>query len=119
MTEEELYKLLNQGLNRYKLRRKLEEQRKIHGAVADKLMSTRGLEITSNTPGDMSKFKDLIQRLIIAQYTKQDVNAAKGRECPVCNKVETEGMVRVKDTEMCFGCTAEAVREISGLQRPT
>jgi hypothetical protein len=119
MTEEELYKLLNQGLNRYKLRRKLEEQRKIHGAVADKLMSTRGLEITSNTPGDMSKFKDLLQRLIVAQYTKQDVNATKGRECPVCNKIDTEGMVRVKDTEMCFGCTAEAVREISGLQRPT
>ncbi len=118
MTEEELYKLLNQGLNRYKLRRKLEEQRKIHGAVADKLMSTRGLEITSNTPGDMSKFKELIQRLIVAQYTIQNAKAGKGRECPVCNKVETEGMVRVKDTEMCFGCTAEAVREISGLQKP-
>jgi hypothetical protein len=119
MTEEELYKLLNQGLNRYKLRRKLEEQRKIHGVVADKLMSTRGLEITSNTPGDMSKFKELIQRLIVAQYTIQNAKAGKSRECPICNKVDTEGMVRVKDTEMCFGCTAEAVREIAGLQKPT
>jgi hypothetical protein len=118
MTEEELYKLLNQGLNRYKLRRKLEQQRKTHGAVADKLMSTRGLEIASNTPGDMSKFKELLQRLVIAQYTKQDVTAGKVRECPVCTNVNTEGMVRVKDTEMCYGCTAEAVREIAGLQKP-
>ncbi len=116
MTEEELYKLLNQGLNRYKLRRKLENQRKIHGEVADKLMSTRGLEISSNTPGDMSKFKELLQRLVVSQYTKQ--TAGKTRECPVCNQVDTQGLVRVKDTEMCFGCTAAAVREIAGIPKP-
>ena len=108
MSEDELYKILTQGLNRYKIKKDLEDQRKLHGQVADKLMRTRGLEIGWNSPDDMGKFKDLVKRLVIAQYT---VSGEK-KDCPVCKLPDTSDFVQMKDLELCYGCLEDVVREL-------
>jgi hypothetical protein len=108
MSEEDLYKLINKGFNRYKLKTDLEKQRQLHGQVADKLMSTKGLEINWNAPGDLKTFKDLIQRYIIAKYTVQTPK----RDCPVCKLPEQEGYVKMENLEMCYGCLEDVVREL-------
>jgi len=108
MSEEDLYKMINRGLNRYKLKTDLEKQRKLHGQVADKLMSTRGLEINWNAPGDLKTFKDLVQRYVIARYSVQTPK----RDCPVCKLPEQEGYVKMENLEMCYGCLEDVVREL-------
>ena len=113
MSEDELYKLISQGLNRYKIKKDLEEQRKLHGEVADKLMRTRGLEIGWGNPDDMSKFKELVKNLVVAQYT---VKGPK-RDCPVCKLPDTADFVKLKDLELCYGCMEDAVRELIGKKK--
>uniref|UniRef100_A0A6C0E792 Uncharacterized protein n=1 Tax=viral metagenome TaxID=1070528 RepID=A0A6C0E792_9ZZZZ len=108
MSEEDLYKMINRGLNRYKLKTDLEKQRKLHGQVADKLMSTKGLEINWNAPQDLKTFKDLIQRYIIAKFSVQTPK----RDCPVCKLPEQEGYVKMENLEMCYGCLEDVVREL-------
>ena len=113
MSEDELYKILTQGLNRYKIKKDLEDQRKLHGDVADKLMRTRGLEIGWNAPDDMGKFKDLVKRLVVAQYT---VSGQK-KDCPVCKLPDTSDFVQMKDLELCYGCLEDVVRELIGKKK--
>jgi hypothetical protein len=113
MSEDELYKLITQGLNRYNVKKDLEEQRKLHGKVADKLMRTRGLEIGWNNPDDMDKFKELVKNLVVAQYT---VKGPK-RDCPVCKLPDTADFVQLKDLELCYGCMEDAVRELIGKKK--
>lgn len=113
MSEDELYKLISQGLNRYKAKKDLEEQRKLHGEVADKLMRTRGLEIGWGNPDDMGKFKELVKNLVVAQYT---VKGPK-RDCPVCKLPDTADFVQLKDLELCYGCMEDAVRELIGKKK--
>ena len=113
MSEDELYKLITQGLNRYKVKKDLEDQRKLHGEVADKLMRTRGLEIGWGNPDDMGKFKELVKNLVVAQYT---VKGPK-RDCPVCKLPDTADFVKLKDLELCYGCMEDAVRELIGKKK--
>ncbi len=116
MSEDELYKLISQGLNRYKMRRDLEEQRKLHGQVADKLLRTRGLEISWDTgaSADMTKFKDLLKKVVVAQYSKV---AETKKDCPVCKLPDTSEYVKLKDLEMCYGCLEDVVRELINKKR--
>lgn len=114
MSEDELYKLINQGLNRYKIRKDLEEQRQLHGQVADKLLRTRGLEISWDPSNEMGKFKDLIKKIVVAQYSK--VSETK-RDCPVCKIPDTSEYVKLKDLEMCYGCLEDVVRELINKKR--
>jgi hypothetical protein len=114
MSEDELYKLISQGLNRYKTRKDLEEQRELHGQVADKLLRTRGLEISLDPSNEMSKFKDLIKQILISQYRK--VSKTK-RDCPVCKIPDTSEYVKLKDLEMCYGCLEDVVRELINKKR--
>jgi hypothetical protein len=111
MTEDELYKIISQNINRYKTKKDLEEQRDIHGKVADKLLQTRGLEISWDNPTEMLKFKDLVKRLVVAQFSKVKINAEK-RDCPVCKLPDTEDFVKFKDLELCYGCMEDVVREL-------
>jgi len=108
MSEEELYKLINKGMNRYTLKVDLQNQRKLHGDVADKLMKTRGIEINWNAPEELKKFKELLKRYIIARYT---VKGPK-RDCPVCKLPEDQGFVKMENLEMCYGCLEDVVREL-------
>lgn len=116
MSEDELYKLISQGLNRYKMRRDLEDQRKLHGQVADKLLRTRGLEISwdTNASADMNKFKDLLKKVVVAQYST--VSETK-KDCPVCKLPDTSEYVKLKDLEMCYGCLEDVVRELINKKR--
>ncbi len=114
MSEDELYKLISQGLNRYKMRKDLEEQRQLHGKVADKLLRTRGLEISWDPSNEMGKFKDLIKKIVVAQYSK--VSETK-KDCPVCKIPDTSEYVKLKDLEMCYGCLEDVVRELINKKR--
>lgn len=108
MSEEELYKLINNGMNRYNLKVDLQNQRKLHGQVADKLMKTRGIEINWNAPEELNKFKELLKRYVIAQYTVQGPK----RDCPVCKLPEDQGFIKMENLEMCYGCLEDVVREL-------
>jgi hypothetical protein len=114
MSEDELYKLISQGLNRYKTRKDLEEQRQLHGQVADKLLRTRGLEISLDPSNEMGKFKDLIKKIVVSQYSK--VSQTK-KDCPVCKIPDTSEYVKLKDLEMCYGCLEDVVRELINKKR--
>jgi hypothetical protein len=114
MSEDELYKLISQGLNRYKMRKDLEGQRQLHGQVADKLLRTRGLEISLDPSSQMTKFKDLIKKIVVAQYSK--VSETK-KDCPVCKIPDTSEYVKLKDLEMCYGCLEDVVRELINKKR--
>jgi predicted CopG family antitoxin len=114
MSEDELYKLISQGLNRYKMRKDLETQRQLHGQVADKLLRTRGLEISWDASSEMGKFKDLVKKIVVAQYSK--VNETK-KDCPVCKIPDTSEYVKLKDLEMCYGCLEDVVRELINKKR--
>jgi hypothetical protein len=114
MSEDELYKLISQGLNRYKMRKDLEDQRRLHGQVADKLLRTRGLEISWGASEEMGKFKDLVKKLVVSQYSK--VSETK-KDCPVCKIPDTSEFVKLKDLEMCYGCLEDVVRELIGKKR--
>jgi hypothetical protein len=114
MSEDELYKLISQGLNRYKMRKDLEAQRQLHGQVADKLLRTRGLEISWDASSEMGKFKDLVKKIVVAQYSK--VNETK-KDCPVCKIPDTSEYVKLKDLEMCYGCLEDVVRELINKKR--
>ncbi len=111
MTEDELYKIISQNINRYNTKKDLEEQKDLHGKVADKLLQTRGLEISWDNPNEMTKFKDLVKRLVIAQFSKVKNNNTK-RDCPVCKLPDNPDFVKFKDLELCYGCMEDVVREL-------
>jgi hypothetical protein len=114
MNNEELYNMINRGLNRYKMKSTLEKQRNIHEAVADKLMRTRGLEISMDNPVEFGKFKDTLQNFVIAKGTKAP---APPSNCPVCKLPDTTDMVNMNDLKMCYGCVEDVVRELIGAKK--
>ena len=62
----------------------------------------------------MSKLKDLLKKLVVAQYTK--VSKTK-KDCPVCKIPDTSEYVKLKDLEMCYGCLEDVVRELINKKR--
>jgi hypothetical protein len=112
MSNEELYKMINTGINRHKMKTDLESQRKLHETVSDKLMRTRGFEISLDDP---QKFKDILQRFIVARGIKSNSSAPK--DCPVCKLPDTSDMIQLKDLKMCYGCVEDVVRELIGSKR--
>jgi hypothetical protein len=114
MSEDELYKLITEGINRYKARKDIEERRQLHGAVADKLMKTRGFEISWDAPEELMKFKDTLKNFVVSQYGKV---AQEERDCPVCKLPDTTGYVKMKDLELCYGCLEDVVRELIGKKK--
>jgi len=112
MSNEELYKMINTGINRHKMQTDLENQRKLHETVSDKLMRTRGFEISLDDP---QKFKDLLQRFIVARGIKG--KSGVPQDCPVCKIPDTADMVQLKDLKMCYGCVEDVVRELIGAKR--
>lgn len=113
MTDDQLYQLINQGLNRYKTKKELENRHRIQNAVADHLMKTRGLEINWNNPADMNKFKDVIQKFVITRPTTQKPK----RDCPVCKIPDDSDLVHLDDLQMCYGCLEDVVRELIGKKK--
>ena len=107
MSEEELYKVIDTGLNRYKLKNDLENQRKLHGAAADKLMKTRGFEVNWTNPQDLSRFKNAILAILKGRF-----QTGKARDCPVCKLPDNPNLVQIQDLELCYGCLEDAVREL-------
>ena len=114
MSEDELYKLITEGINRYKVKKDLEEQRQLHGKVADKLLQTRGIEFSWDVPDELSKFKDLLKDFMIAQYGRV---SQQEQDCPVCKLPDTTGFVKMKDLELCYGCLEDVVRELVGKKK--
>jgi hypothetical protein len=113
MNDEELYKMINRGLNRYKMKSKLEKQRKMHEKVADKMMRTRGLEISLDNPKEFGQFKDTLQNFVVARGLK----TAEPDDCPVCKLPDTTDMVNFNDLKMCYGCVEDVVRELVGSKK--
>jgi hypothetical protein len=116
MNDEELYKMINRGLNRYKMKTKLEHQRNIHEKVADKMMRTRGLEISLDNPVEFGQFKDNLQKFVVAR----GLNLTSSEEpdnCPVCKLPDTTDMVNMNDLKMCYGCVEDVVREMIGSKK--
>ena len=64
----------------------------------------------------MSKFKDLLKRLTVAQFQKVKKNNNK-RDCPVCKLPENTDMVNFKELELCYGCMEDIVRELIGKKK--
>jgi hypothetical protein len=114
MSEDELYKLIIEGINRYKAKKDLQEQHQLHGKVADKLLQTRGLEISWDVPEEMMKFKDLLKDFVVAQYGRV---SQEEKDCPVCKLPDTTGYVKMKDLELCYGCLEDVVRELVGKKK--
>jgi len=114
MSEDELYKLIIEGINRYKTKKDLQEQHQLHGKVADKLLQTRGLEISWDVPEEMMKFKDLLKDFVVAQYGRV---SQEEKDCPVCKLPDTTGYVKMKDLELCYGCLEDVVRELVGKKK--
>ena len=113
MSNEELYKMINTGVNRHKMQTDIENQRKVHEAVSDKLMRTRGFEISFDDP---QKFKDILQKFVVARGIKVN-NTTEPQDCPVCQLPDTSDMVQLKDLKMCYGCVEDVVRELIGAKR--
>lgn len=109
MSEEELYKVIDKGLNRYKLKTDLENQRELHGAAADKLMRTRGFEVNWTNPQDLSRFKNALQAILKGRFQNGQQQA---RDCPVCKLPDNPNLVKIQDLELCYGCLEDAVREL-------
>ena len=109
MSEEELYKVIDKGLNRYKLKTDLENQRQLHGAAADKLMRTRGFEVNWTNPQDLSRFKNAITAILKGRFQNGQQQA---RDCPVCKLPDNPNLVQIDDLELCYGCLEDAVREL-------
>jgi len=107
MSNEELYKMINTGVNRHKMQTDIEKQRKLHEAVSDKLMRTRGFEISLDDP---QKFKDILKKFVIAKGIK--IN--QPQDCPICELPDMPDMVQLKDLKMCYGCVEDVVRELIG-----
>ena len=107
MSEEELYKVIDTGLNRYKLKNDLENQRKLHGAAADKLMKTRGFEFNWTNPQDLSRFKSALQSIVKGRF-----QSGPPRDCPVCKLPDNPNLIQIQDLELCYGCLEDAVREL-------
>ena len=114
MNEEELYNMINKGLNRYKMKSGLEKQRIVHEKVADKLMRTRGLEIGLANPDELDKFKSMIQDFVVSRGLNL---SSEPDDCPVCKLPDTDDMVSFNDLKMCYGCVEDVVRELIGSKK--
>jgi hypothetical protein len=66
---------------------------------------------------DPQKFKDLLQRFIVARGIKG--KSGEPQDCPVCKIPDTADMVKLKDLKMCYGCVEDVVRELIGAKRAT
>ncbi len=118
MSNEELYKMINTGINRHKMQTDLEKQRKVHEAVSDKLMRTRGLEISWDNTEELGQFKNILQRFVVAKGINNNIpTSQESQDCPVCQLPDTSDMVQLKDLKMCYGCVEDVVRELIGAKR--
>jgi hypothetical protein len=117
MNAEELYKMINRGLNRFRMKKDLETQRKLHEQVADKMMKTRGFEIGFDDPSQFDKFKGILNQYVVSKATKPPTELAPPKNCPVCRIPDTDEFVEISKLKMCYGCVENVVRELIDTRR--
>jgi hypothetical protein len=109
MSTEELYKMINQGMNRHKMQKDLTSRRLLQEKVADKMMRTRGFEISWDDPNQFNSFKDILTRFVVARNGKQPP-----KDCPVCKLPDNTDFFELDKLKMCYGCVEDVVRELIG-----
>jgi hypothetical protein len=109
MSTEELYKMINRGMNRHKMQKDLTAKRLLQEKVADKMMRTRGFEISWDDTNQFNSFKDILTRFVVARNGKKPP-----KDCPVCKLPDNTDFVELDKLKMCYGCVEDVVRELIG-----
>jgi hypothetical protein len=114
MNAEELYKMINQGINRHKMQKDLETRRIAQEKVANKMMKTRGFEISWEDPTQFDKFKEILKRFIVARGINLNQSP---KNCPICRLPDTSDFVEINKLKMCYGCVEDVVRQLIGAKK--
>ncbi len=112
MSTEELYRMINRGINRHKMQKDLTAKRLLQEKVADKMMKTRGFEISWDDPNQFNSFKDILTRFVVARNGKKPP-----KDCPVCKLPDNTDFIELDKLKMCYGCVEDVVRELIGSKK--